>query len=103
LVCGLINGTLAILDTGKLSVKRIVDRAHTGTVVACRALKACNREVVVTQDDSREIKVWHSSDLGTPLIKTMGRSYNPVWYSESLLELDFANYPIKNPQSHESD
>ena len=65
----------------------MLERAHTGTVVSCVALKAAGREIVVTQDDSREIRVWNAKDFSIPLIKAIGRSYNPVWYSQSLTEL----------------
>lgn len=88
LICGLINGTLAVIDIGRFQIARVLERAHTGTVVACQALRASSMEIVVTQDDSREIKVWNAKDLSIPLIKTFGRSYNPVWYSQSLLELE---------------
>ena len=54
-----------------------------------------NREYVVTQDDSREIKVWKVSDFSVPIIKTIGRSYNPVWYVQSLIEIQLEN--IKDP------
>ncbi len=57
-----------------------MDRAHFGTVISCVALNSLGREYVVTQDDSREIKVWKVSDFSVPIIKTIGRSYNPVWY-----------------------
>lgn len=86
LVCGLINGALALIDVSQLKLLKITERAHTGTVVACCALKQSGKEVIVTQDDSREIKVWNVSDMSTPLLKTIGRSYNPVWYSQSLAE-----------------
>ncbi len=39
IICGLINGTLAIIDIGKFQIARILERAHTGTVVSCIALK----------------------------------------------------------------
>lgn len=48
LVCGLINGTLAVIDVGKLQIARILERAHTGTVVACLSLKQSSREIVIT-------------------------------------------------------
>ena len=63
LVCGLINGMLCLIDTGKLQVLRVIEKAHTGTVVACKALKSSNLEIVVSQDDSREIKVWNAKDM----------------------------------------
>ena len=63
-----------------MQVARVLDRAHTGTIISCSALNSTGREYVVTQDDSREIKVWKSSDITAPIIKTIGRSYNPVWY-----------------------
>lgn len=46
----------------------------------------------MTQDDSREIKVWKASDISTPIIKTIGRSYNPVWYVQSLAEFELESY-----------
>lgn len=33
--------------------------------------------------------MWDAKDLNVPLIKTIGRSYNPVWYSQSLAEIVF--------------
>jgi len=80
-ICGLINGTLASIDTGSLQVMRVVQKAHTGTVVSCVCLRQSAREILVSQDDSREFRVWNALDIGIPLIKTIGRSYNPVWYS----------------------
>ena len=70
---------------------RILERAHTGTVVSCISLRHALKEIVVTQDDSREIKVWNLNDMSLPLIKTVGRSYNPVWYSQSLCEVIIDN------------
>ena len=46
---------------------------------------------MITQDDSREIKVWNVKDFSAPIIKTIGRSYNPVWYVQSLIELNLEN------------
>lgn len=48
LVCGLINGTLALIDIGKLQIARVIERAHTGTVVSCLALKSSGRQIIVT-------------------------------------------------------
>lgn len=87
LVCGMINGTMGIIDIGNLRVKQIYRKSHTGTVIACIALRSTGRQIIISQDDSREIKVWNLDDLSTPLIKTIGRSYNPVWYVQSLIEL----------------
>lgn len=87
MVIGLINGGIALIDACKLQMQRVLERVHTGTVVACCALRSMDREIVITQDDSREIKVWNINDMSIPLIKTVGRSYNPVWYSQSLCEL----------------
>ena len=70
-------------------------KAHTGTVIACLALNKLGREYVVTQDDSREIKVWKMSDFSVPIIKTIGRSYNPVWYVQSLIEVELEG--MKDP------
>jgi hypothetical protein len=47
-VVGLINGGIAIIDAGKLQMLRVLERVHTGTVVACIALRQMNKEVVVT-------------------------------------------------------
>jgi hypothetical protein len=69
----------------------VVERAHTGTIVSCVALKQSGREILVSQDDTREIKVWNVKDIGIPLIKTIGGSYNPVWYTQSLTELTLDN------------
>jgi hypothetical protein len=41
----------------------------------------------VSSDDGREIKVWNIDNMTMPIIKTIGRSYNPVWYVQSLIEL----------------
>jgi hypothetical protein len=38
LVCGLINGTIALVDTGRKAVVKVLEKAHTGTVVACTSL-----------------------------------------------------------------
>jgi hypothetical protein len=43
IVCGLINGTLATIDAGKFQISRVLERAHTGTVVSCIALKSSQR------------------------------------------------------------
>lgn len=84
LVCGLINGTLALLDLEKKSVVKVIERAHTGTVVSCATMG----ELVVSQDDSREIRIWSLSNaLCEPLAKLIGRSYNPVWFNQSLCSL----------------
>lgn len=68
-----------------MKIARVIENAHMGTVISCLALKS--GEIVVTQDDSREIKVWNIKDFNTPVIKIIGRSYNPVWYTQSLIEL----------------
>lgn len=47
-ICGLINGTLAMIDTAKLQVLRVVERAHTGTVVSCICLRQSDREILVS-------------------------------------------------------
>ena len=43
IVCGLINGTLTTIDAGKFQISRVLERAHTGTVVSCLALKSSQR------------------------------------------------------------
>ena len=43
IVCGLINGTLTTIDAGKFQISRVLERAHTGTVVSCLALKQSQR------------------------------------------------------------
>lgn len=48
LVCGLINGRIALVDIGRIQIARILERAHLGTVVACVALNSTLREYVVT-------------------------------------------------------
>ncbi|TNV81898.1 hypothetical protein FGO68_gene14879 [Halteria grandinella] len=91
IICGLINGTLALLDIEKKCIVNVIDRAHTGTVVACATIN----EMIVSQDDSREIRIWSIESLvnkqNEPLAKLIGRSYNPVWFSQSLCPLKFAD------------
>ena len=48
IVTGMINGGIAIIDAAKLQIARVLERAHTGTVVSCIALRKMNREIVVT-------------------------------------------------------
>ena len=91
LVCGMINGSIGFIDVGTLKLKEIKHKAHTGTIISCVALRQGGRQYVVTQDDSREIKVWNIDDFSTPIIKTIGRSYNPVWFVQSLIELTLEN------------
>eukprot|EP00347_Sterkiella_histriomuscorum_P018816 403344062 len=95
LICGCINGVVGIIDIGTLRIQSIIKKAHTGTVISCLALNKLNREYVITQDDSREMRVWKMSDLTQPIIKTIGRSYNPVWYVQSLIEVEFEG--MKDP------
>ena len=88
LVCGMINGMIGLIDVGSaLEVKQIYHGTHTGTVISCAALASTQGQFIVSQDDSREIKVWNINDFNTPLIKTYGRSYNPVWFVQSLIEI----------------
>jgi WD40 repeat protein len=39
IVAGLINGGIAIIDAVKLQMSRVLERAHTGTVVSCISLR----------------------------------------------------------------
>lgn len=85
LVCGMINGIIGLIDIGSLRLVKIFDKAHSGTVISCIALKKLDFMNVVTQDDAREIKVWKYNDFSVPLIKIIGRSYNPVWNVQTLI------------------
>ena len=80
LICGMINGAMGVIDVARMKIGQIQERAHTGTVISCVALCSTGKLYVVSQDDSRELKVWNIKDMTTPIIKTIGRSYNPVWY-----------------------
>ena len=48
LICGMINGTIALVDLNKMQILRIVERAHTGTVISCIVLNQSNGDFVVT-------------------------------------------------------
>jgi hypothetical protein len=80
---------MGIIDIGVGRVQQINKRAHMGTVISCTPLSKFNREYVVSQDDSREIKVWKVTDFSAPIAKIIGRSYNPVWNVQSLIEVEF--------------
>jgi WD40 repeat protein len=67
-------------------VLNIYNRVHTGNVISVKALKSTSRQFIVSQDDGREIIVWNIDNLDAPLIKKIGKSYNPVWYVQSLIE-----------------
>ncbi|CDW84990.1 ef hand family protein [Stylonychia lemnae] len=95
LICGMINGVIGIIDIAALRILRILDKAHSGTVISCLALNKLDLQYVVTQDDAREIKVWKLNDFSVPLIKIIGRSYNPVWYVQTLIQIDLEL--IKDP------
>lgn len=87
-----------------MKISKVIEKAHTGTVVACISLATSNREVIITQDDSRELRVWIiENGFSEAVIKTIGRSYNPVWLPQSLVELfldDPKNERLSQPELH---
>jgi len=48
LICGMINGIIGLIDVGSLRLVKIFEKAHSGTVISCIALKKLEFKIVVT-------------------------------------------------------